>query len=62
MVRDMSIAKAAVELSEGKITKEEYDARVEDINRTADIINSVPEDADVSTQKQLYALLRQGLT
>ena len=59
MVRDMSIAKAAVELSEGKITKEEYDARVEDINRTADIINSVPEDADVSTQKQLYALLRQ---
>ena len=59
MVRDMSIAKAAVELSEGKITKEEYDAKVEDINRTADIINSVPEDADVSTQKQLYALLRQ---
>jgi len=59
MVRDMSIAKAAVELSEGKITKEEYDAKVEDINRTADIINSVPEDADVSTQKQLYSLLRQ---
>jgi len=59
MVRDLAIAKAQVDLAEGKITKEQYDAKVEDINKTADIINSVPEDADLSTQKQLYALLSQ---
>ena len=59
MVRDLAIAKAQVDLAEGKITKEQYDAKVEDINKTADVINSVPEDADLSTQKQLYALLSQ---